>query len=141
MPNTGPSAGSRRQITAFLPMRLSASPRPTVVVVLPSPAGVGLIAVTRISLRFRRCAQALEIVQRDLRLVMAVRLQMLLIDAQALARQRGDSCELRLLRNLDIACHSRPKKKRQRCSLPLDYFLRVIACATSPYGRLRDAAA
>ena len=28
---------------------LIASPRPTVVVVLPSPAGVGLIAVTRIS--------------------------------------------------------------------------------------------
>ena len=50
MPNTGPSEGSRRQMTAFLPMRLSASPRPTVVVVLPSPAGVGLIAVTRISL-------------------------------------------------------------------------------------------
>ena len=35
---------------AFLPMRLRPSPRPTVVVVLPSPAGVGLIAVTRISL-------------------------------------------------------------------------------------------
>ena len=50
MPNTGPSEGSRRQIIAFLPMWLSASPRPTVVVVLPSPAGVGLIAVTRISL-------------------------------------------------------------------------------------------
>ena len=52
MPNTGPSEGSRRQIIAFLPMWLSASPRPTVVVVLPSPAGVGLIAVTRISLPF-----------------------------------------------------------------------------------------
>ena len=35
---------------AFLPMRFSASPRPTVVVVLPSPAGVGVMAVTRISL-------------------------------------------------------------------------------------------
>ena len=50
MPNTGPSEGSRRQMTAFLPMPLSASPSPTVVVVLPSPAGVGVIAVTRISL-------------------------------------------------------------------------------------------
>ena len=29
------------QIAAFLPIRLSPSPRPTVVVVLPSPAGVG----------------------------------------------------------------------------------------------------
>ena len=35
---------------AFLPMRFRPSPKPTVVVVLPSPAGVGLIAVTRISL-------------------------------------------------------------------------------------------
>ncbi len=50
MPNTGPSEGSRRQMIAFLPMWLSASPRPTVVVVLPSPAGVGLMAVTRTSL-------------------------------------------------------------------------------------------
>src|SRR3954468_16475640 len=41
---------------------------------------------------------------------MAVRFQMPLIDAQPLLRQRGDSCELCLLRNLDIACHSRPKK-------------------------------
>ena len=50
MPNTGPSEGSRRQITAFLPIWFNASPRPTVVVVLPSPAGVGEIAVTRTSL-------------------------------------------------------------------------------------------
>ena len=38
------------QTIAFLPMRFRPSPRPTVVVVLPSPAGVGLMAVTRISL-------------------------------------------------------------------------------------------
>jgi len=38
------------QIAAFLPMAFRPSPRPTVVVVLPSPAGVGLIAVTRIRL-------------------------------------------------------------------------------------------
>jgi hypothetical protein len=37
-------------MAAFLPMRLSASPKPMTVVVLPSPAGVGLMAVTRISL-------------------------------------------------------------------------------------------
>ena len=42
-----PSDGSRRQIMASLPILRSASPRPTVVVVLPSPAGVGLIAVTQ----------------------------------------------------------------------------------------------
>src|SRR4029077_6233070 len=52
MPNDAPSEGSRRQSIAFLPIWLSASVRPTVVVVLPSPAGVGVIAVTRISLPF-----------------------------------------------------------------------------------------
>ena len=35
---------------AFLPMRFRPSPRPTLVVVLPSPAGVGVMAVTRTSL-------------------------------------------------------------------------------------------
>ena len=49
MPKLGPSDGSRRQITAREPMRFSASPRPTVVVVLPSPAGVGLMPVTSTS--------------------------------------------------------------------------------------------
>ncbi len=49
-PNTGPSEGSRRATTAFLPSRRSPSARPMVVVVLPSPAGVGVMAVTRISL-------------------------------------------------------------------------------------------
>ena len=49
MPKLGPSDGSRRQITARVPMRFSASPRPTVVVVLPSPAGVGLMPVTSTS--------------------------------------------------------------------------------------------
>jgi hypothetical protein len=41
---------------AFLPMRFSASPRPTVVVVLPSPAGVGLMADTSTSLACARRA-------------------------------------------------------------------------------------
>ena len=34
----------------FLPRAFMASARPTLVVVLPSPAGVGLMAVTRMSL-------------------------------------------------------------------------------------------
>ncbi len=41
---------------AFLPISFSASPKPTVVVVLPSPAGVGVMAVTRISLPSGRLA-------------------------------------------------------------------------------------
>ncbi len=52
-PNTGPREGSRRQSRTFLSSLDRASARPTLVVVLPSPAGVGLMAVTRISLPFR----------------------------------------------------------------------------------------
>ena len=37
-------------MSAFFPMWRRASPKPTVVVVFPSPAGVGLIAVTNTSL-------------------------------------------------------------------------------------------
>ena len=48
-PNTGPRDGSRSATITFLPSFCIPSARPTVVVVLPSPAGVGLIAVTRIS--------------------------------------------------------------------------------------------
>ena len=44
----------RRQTIAGLPMRFSASPRPTVVVVLPSPAAVGVIAVIRMSFALGR---------------------------------------------------------------------------------------
>ena len=48
MPKQGPSEASLIQTAAFLPIAFRPSPRPTVVVVLPSPAGVGLMAVTRI---------------------------------------------------------------------------------------------
>src|SRR3954466_15920514 len=57
MPNTGPSDASRRQSATFLPMW----PRPWVSetdgVVLPSPAFVGVIAVTLTSLPFGRSAR------------------------------------------------------------------------------------
>jgi hypothetical protein len=41
MPKVGPIEGCRIAIVAVLPMWLNAWPRPTVVVVLPSPSGVG----------------------------------------------------------------------------------------------------
>ena len=49
MPKHGPREASRMQIAAFFPILFKPSPRQTVVVVLPSPAGVGLIAVTKIN--------------------------------------------------------------------------------------------
>ena len=50
IPKQGPRLGSLRQIIAFFPIWQSPSTKPTLVVVLPSPAGVGEIAVTRINL-------------------------------------------------------------------------------------------
>ena len=49
MPNTGPKEGSRNATTTFFPSFFRLSAKPMVVVVLPSPAGVGLIAVTSIN--------------------------------------------------------------------------------------------
>ena len=53
------------------------------VVVLPSPAGVGLIAVTRISLPSFFALQRVEVLEGNLGLVVAVGLEVLLGDAQA----------------------------------------------------------
>ena len=50
IPNTGPSDGWRIVTAARLPIRLSPWARPTVVVDLPSPSGVGVIALTRMYL-------------------------------------------------------------------------------------------
>ena len=55
IPITGPSEGSRNAITDFLLILLSASPNPTVIVDFPSPAGVGLMEVTKI-----KCPSALS---------------------------------------------------------------------------------
>ena len=46
-PKHGPNEGSRRHKQTFFSRRLSASANPMLTVVLPSPAGVGLRAVTR----------------------------------------------------------------------------------------------
>ena len=46
MPNTGPSDGSRKARQVFAPTRFIPSASPMLTVVFPSPAAVGLIAVT-----------------------------------------------------------------------------------------------
>ena len=50
MPKQGPRDGSRRQARALRPSWFKPSARPMLVVVLPSPAGVGEMAVTSTSL-------------------------------------------------------------------------------------------
>ena len=47
MPNTGPSDGSRRHATGFLPITPNPSVSETSVVVFPSPARVGVMPVTQ----------------------------------------------------------------------------------------------
>tara|TARA_B100001105_G_scaffold47150_1_gene35241 strand:- start:5825 stop:5998 length:174 start_codon:yes stop_codon:yes gene_type:complete len=49
MPKLGPRLGSRKHTMLCFPILQRPSLRPTEVVVLPSPAGVGEIAVTKIS--------------------------------------------------------------------------------------------
>ena len=72
-PNTGPSDGCLMVNTGFLPIFASPCVRPTAVVDLPSPAGVGVIAVTTIS--FAGLFAIGEFAERNLQLVCAIRLQ------------------------------------------------------------------
>src|SRR6266699_3428039 len=58
MPNVGPIEGWRMATIAGRPICASAWPRPTVVVVLPSPSGVGVIAETTTYLAFGRPASS-----------------------------------------------------------------------------------
>ena len=50
IPQTGPNEGSRKQAKELIPILLKPSCRPIVVVVLPAPALVGVIAVTKTNL-------------------------------------------------------------------------------------------
>jgi len=50
MPKTGPNEGSRSTTVVCFPILFIPSVNPIETVVFPSPAGVGVIAVTRISL-------------------------------------------------------------------------------------------
>src|SRR5260370_13196305 len=58
VPNVGPIDGCRIAVVARLPMCLNACPRPKVVVVLPSPSGVGVTAVTTTYLAFGASASS-----------------------------------------------------------------------------------
>ena len=70
IPKTGPSDGSRSATAALTPIFARPCARPIEVVVLPSPAGVGVIAETSTSRPRRRTT--LERGEGDLRLGVAV---------------------------------------------------------------------
>ena len=73
------------------------------VVVLPSPAGVGVIAVTRISLPSGAVLQRADVVEGELRLVVAVGDQMLRRDAEAVLGEIEDRALRGRPRDVDIA--------------------------------------
>ena len=73
------------------------------VVVLPSPAGVGVIAVTRISLPSARSLQRADMVEGDLRLVVAVGDQMRGRDAEAVLGEIEDRALGGRARDVDVA--------------------------------------
>ena len=52
IPKEGPKLGSLKQTIDFFPILFKPSLNPTEVVVFPSPAGVGVIAVTKTKLFF-----------------------------------------------------------------------------------------
>ncbi len=157
MPKTGPSDGSRRASMAFLPIWHMASKTPTAVTVLPSPSGVGVMAVTSMILPSGRVLEALEhghVV--DLGLVLAVELQLVVQDARLggdlLDRQQGGS-----LGDLDVglqrillgrvsarsAAHPGPASRSGAASReavavlgPADELGRAIGPGRQPAGRL-----
>ena len=63
MPKQGPNDGSRKASIAFLPIWLSPKARPTLTVVLPIPAFVGLIAVTNTRWCFFICSTLMALVE------------------------------------------------------------------------------
>ena len=73
----------------FLPMCFIAWPSPTVVVVLPSPSGVGVIAVTTTYFAFGRSASSSIASRRILARLVAVRLEQVLADAHLRRRSRA----------------------------------------------------
>ena len=102
-PNTGPRLGSRMQSAAFVPTRRSACARPTLTVLLPSPAGVGLMAVTRTS---RPLHRTLGDLQRNLRLVLAVEVEVVGAEPKV-GSDFGDGTRTGGLCDVDIGRESR----------------------------------
>ncbi len=102
MPNTGPSDGSRRASIVSMPMAFIDSAKPIEVTVLPSPSGVGVIAVTSMilpsGLSLRRSSTSHVV---DLGLVPAVELELVVEDARLLG-DRLDGLHGRSLGDLDV---------------------------------------
>ena len=101
MPNTGPSEGSRRQIAAFLPILLSASPQAYGRGRLPFAGRRRADRGHQDQLAVFPARQAVDVIQRYFRLVMPVWLQLIFGDAEFFG-DLGDAQHLRFLGDFDI---------------------------------------
>ena len=101
MPNVGPIDGWRSATTARLPMRCSAWARPTVVVVLPSPSGVGVIAVTTTYFAVGLVSWPVEDGEVDLRDVASPRLEVVGGDAE-IGRDVDERTQGRRVRDVEV---------------------------------------
>ena len=100
-PSVGPTEGSRRQTSELSPMWPSPSVSETAVVVLPSPAFVGVTAVTAISFPLGRVARRSRTPRLDLRLVAAEELDLGRIEVEARCKL-GDRTQLGFGLRLDL---------------------------------------
>ncbi len=103
-PNTGPMDGSRRQSITFFPIFPSPIVRATLVVVLPSPALVGVMAVTITSFAFGTRGQTIEDRQADLAAVLTGLFELLGQDAGFLG-DLGDGTQLGVVSDLEGCFH------------------------------------
>ena len=102
---------------AFLPMWLSPWASPTEVVDLPSPSGVGVIAVTRTYLpRGRSALEPLDGRERDLGLGRAVQLELVVGDAEV-AGHVDDRARRDAAGDLEIGweAHRSPRSAAEGC--------------------------
>ena len=95
-PKIGPIDGSRRHSITFLLSLPSPIVSATLVVVLPSPALVGVIAVTITSLPFEPALQPVQQRQRHLAAILARGLELARLDAGR-RRNLGNRTELGFL--------------------------------------------
>ena len=104
IPNTGPIEGSRRQSITSLPIFPMPCVREIEVVVLPSPAFVGVIAVVMIELAVGPVGQPVEDRQVDLR-AETPNCSSSSSEDPGVRGDLGDGPELRFLRDLQSALH------------------------------------
>ena len=135
IPKTGPIEGSRRQSITSFPIRPMPCAREIEVVVLPSPAFVGVMAVVMTSLPSGRSASRSRMEREIFALGAPVLLELFLEDP-GVGGDVGDRAKDGLLRDLQPALHGLASRRRYsaargRVRIPVPFTARATGpCAT-----------